>query len=345
MRASKNKVFVLGAGASKPAGAPLINEFFANGIFHLTHGNPFPDNLDKYKNFFAYLKNKYGFDINNPDPYKSEPFAFVENTKIDIEQVLSDIEEEISGGNKNMEDARKEAVRFIFITLENAVGDGSNNNCYPDFVKKKIDIFSNESTIITFNYEIMLERALPLGFFSYGIDIEKDKNITFPNYEKHYKNNLLLLKLHGSLNWAVCSQCSKMYLFWSQRYDDISKKKCESCSSNLEAVLIPPTRVKSNHLKNLWEGVGLEKLWKMAKEKITLADEITIIGYSFGEYDYEATGLILDAVKANIKKPVLYIADPTAEKIYSKIANSVLERNHFEKVCLFSGFKEYLTNS
>jgi len=345
MRASKNKVFILGAGASKPAGAPLINEFFANGIFHLTHGTAFPDKLDNYKNFFVYLKNKYGFDINNPDPYKSEPFAFVDNTKKNIEQILSDIEEEISGGSKNMEVARKEAVRFVFITLENAVKNGSNNNCYPDFVKKKIDIFNNESTIITFNYEIMLERALPRDYFSYGIDVDKENIIDFHSYQKFYKNNLLLLKLHGSLNWAVCSQCSKMYLFWSQRYDDILKKECKSCSSKLEAVLIPPARVKSHHLKNLWKRVGLEKLWKIAKEKITLAGEITIIGYSFGEYDYQATGLILDAIKANIKKPVLYIADPGAEKIYCKIANSVLERNHFERVCLFNGFKEYLTNS
>lgn len=345
MRASKNKVFLLGAGASKPAGAPLVKEFFANGISHLKRRTAFPDKLDNYKNFFAYLKNRYGFDINNPDPYRSEPFAFVENTKINIEQILSDIEEEISGGNKNVEDARKEAFRFVFLTLENAVKDGSNNDCYLDFVKKKIDIFSDDCTVITFNYEIMLERALPRGYFSYGIDVDRDKIINFCSYEKSYKNNLLLLKLHGSLNWAVCSQCSKMYLFWSQRYDDISKKKCESCSSNLEPVLIPPARVKSNHLKHLWKGVGLEKLWKMAKGKIAIADEITIIGYSFGEYDYEATGLILDTVKANMKKPILYIADPSAEKIYSKIANSVLERNHFEKVCLFSGFKEYLTNS
>jgi hypothetical protein len=345
MRDLKNKVFILGAGASKPAGAPLINDFFATGIFHLTHGTAFPDKLDNYKNFFAYLKNKYGFDINNPDPYKSDPFAFVENTKINIEQILSNIEEETSDGNKNMEDVRKEAVRFVFITLENAVKYGSNNNCYPDFVKKKVDIFNDESTIITFNYEIMLERALPRGCFSYGIDIDKDKIINFSSYEKSYKNNLLLLKLHGSLNWAVCSLCKKMYLFWSQRYDDISKKKCEGCNANLEAVLIPPTRVKRNHLKNLRKVIGLEKLWKMAKEKIIFADEITIIGYSFGEYDYEATGLILNNVKDNIKKPVLYITDPNAEKIYSKIENSVLERNHFEKVYLFNGFKEYLTNS
>ena len=224
--------------------------------------------------------------------------------------------------------------------------DGSKNNCYPDFVKKKIDISNNDHTVITFNYEIILERALPRGYFSYGIEIDKDKNITFPTYEKYYKNNLLLLKLHGSLNWAVCSQCSKIYLFWSQRYDDIFKKVCKSCNSNLEAVLIPPTRVKSNHLKGIWKGIGLEKLWRIAKEKITSADEITIIGYSFGEYDYEATGLILDAIKDNIKKPALYIADPNAEIIHSKIiAHSMLKRKHFEKVCLFSGFKEYLTNS
>lgn len=338
-----NKVFILGAGASKPAGAPLINEFFSEGIFHLKLGTASPDNLDNYKYFFEYLKTKYGFDI-----YKSDPLAFVEDTKINIEQILSDIEKEISSGNKYLEDTRKEAVRFVFITLENAVkyvSDGSKNNCYPDFVKKNIDIINNDCTVITFNYEIMLERALPRGYFSYGINVDKDNIINFPSYEKYYKGNLLLLKLHGSLNWAVCFNCKKIHLFWSQRYDDIFKKRCKSCNSNLEAVLIPPTRVKSNHLKGIWKGIGLEKLWRIAKEKITSAGEITIIGYSFGEYDNEATGLILDAIKANIKKPILYIADPNAEIIYSKIiAHSMLKRNHFEKVCLFSGFKEYLTN-
>jgi len=346
MYASINKVFILGAGASKPAGAPLINEFLGNGIFHLLHGEPHPDKLGNYKNFFAYLKDRHGFDIDDPAPYKSNPFAFVDNTKINIEQILSDIEEGISKGNVNLEKTRKEAVRFVFLTLENAVKDGSNNNCYPAFVKRKIDISNYESTIITFNYETMLERALPRGYYSYGIDIDKDKNITFPTYEKYYKNNLLLLKLHGSLNWAVCAQCSKMHLFWSKRYDNISKEKCKSCDSNLEAVLIPPTRVKSNHLKDIWKGIGLEKLWRIAKEKIISADEITIIGYSFGEYDYEATGLILDAIKANINKPALYVADPNAEIIHSKIiAHSMLKGNHFEKVCLFNGFKEYLANS
>ena len=63
--------------------------------------------------------------------------------------------------------------------------DGSKNNCYPDFVKKKIDISNNDHTVITFNYEIILERALPRGYFSYGIEIDKDKNITFPTYEKY----------------------------------------------------------------------------------------------------------------------------------------------------------------
>lgn len=339
-----NKVFILGAGASKPAGAPLINEFFSEGIVHLKHGTAFPDKLDNYKNFFAYLKTKYGFDINDRDPYKSDPFVFVKDTKFNIEQILSDIEEAISNGNKNLEDTRKEVVRFVFITLENAVKYGSNNNCYPDFVKKKIDISNNDCTVITFNYEIILERALPLGFFSYGIDIDKDKNITFPTYEKYYKNNLLILKLHGSLNWAVCFNCNKIHLFWSQRYDDIFKKRCKSCNSNLEAVLIPPTRVKSNHLKGVWKGIGLEKLWRIAKEKITSAGEITIIGYSFGEYDNEATGLILDAIKANIKKPILCIADPNVKEIFNKKIKVFVERRNYKDFIPFEGFREYIEN-
>jgi hypothetical protein len=294
-----------------------------------------------------YLKTKFEFDINNPDPYKSEPFAFVDNTRINIEQILSSIEEDIHNGNKELEKTRKEAVRFIYLTLENAIKDGpSPKNCYPDFVKK-INTSENDVAIITLNYETLLERALQRGSFSYGIPVDTNKIINFPSYETICNDKLLVLKLHGSLNWAICSSCNRIHMFWSQRYDDILKKICEECSTNLEAVLIPPTRFnKSSYLKNLWEGANLEKLWKIAGEKIVLADEITIIGYSFGEYDFDVTNLILNSIKANKKMPFLCIADPFAADKYGYIRSKLnINQNHFNKVSLFKDFGDYLSKN
>lgn len=339
MQALKNKVFILGAGASKPAGAPLLKDFLHDGMFHLNMGSAFPDYLGNYKNFLQYLKDKYGFDIHYLTHISHESVQFFNKTN--IEQVLSDIESD-EGSDKNLQNVRKEALHFVFLTLENAVSYGSTNNCYPEFVKQKFELCNDVITIITFNYETLLEEELPRGQFSYGVVADKDEK--FDSYEKSYKNNLLLLKLHGSSNWAVCSQCSKRYLYWSQRYDDIFKNKCDQCGAYLEAVLIPPTRSKSPHLKKLFQSCRLDKLWEMASERINLADEITIIGYSFSEYDYEATDLILNALRANLRKPRLYIADPDAELICSKIiSNNSLKQSHFEKVRLFNGFKEYLS--
>jgi len=338
----KAKVFILGAGASKPAGAPLVREFIGQGIFHLKNMSAFPDKLENYTYFLDFLKKKYGFDLYNQDPYKSDPFVVFKKT--DIEQVLSSIEEEIYNGNKDLIKVRKEAVRFVYLTLENAIKGGpSKSDCYPAFVGRKIDTLNNDYAIIMFNYEILLERALPRGCFSYGIDVDRDKIINFPSYEKSYKNNLLILKLHGSLNWAFCSKCNKIYLFWSQRYDHIVKKTCKHCKTNLEAVLIPPTRHKSSWSEKLWKGADLEKLWEIARKKIISADEITIIGFSLGDFDVEALSLITNSINTNEKIPNLYIADPNAEEIYDKIISKTsVDKNHFNKISLFENFREYL---
>ena len=78
----------------------------------------------------------------------------------------------------------------------------------------------------------------------YLVYVDENKIINFHSYQKSYKNNLLVLKLHGSLNWAVCSKCNKIHLFWSQKYDHIFEKRCEDCNANLEPLLIPPTIYK-----------------------------------------------------------------------------------------------------
>ena len=345
----KSKVFILGAGASKPAGAPLLKDIFPEGVFHLLQGTVSGDSLNRYTHFFDYLKDRFGYDVNSS---YSDPYGFVAYNDIDIEKILSAIDNEIfKNGIEGLKKVRDEAVRFVCLTLEQAIKAGAwKSDCSPDFISKKIDKTNDDCTIITFNYDILLEKALLnaslCSCFSYGIDVEKDNIRNFHSYERKYENNLLILKLHGSLNWAVCSQCNKLHLFFSQRYDDIFKNSCCNCNADLEAVLVPPTRFKEGkYLKKLWEVANLERLWKIAGEKITTADEIVIIGYSFNEYDKEAVSLIKESIKANSKNPNLYIVDVTPDGIYQRIfSKGFLEEHYFGEIVSFAGFREYLDN-
>jgi NAD-dependent SIR2 family protein deacetylase len=342
-----NKVFILGAGASKPAGAPLLKEIFIDGVFHLRMSSVSGDSLSRYPHFFGYLKERFDYDVHIQDP-----IGFVAYNDIDIEKILSAIDNEIfENGIEELKKVREEAVRFICLTLEQSIKYGPHkDNCYPDFVSQKINILKDDCTIITFNYEILLETALlyaSLGnCFSYGIEVEKDNIRNFSGYEREYKENLLLLKLHGSSNWAICSLCNKLHLFWSQRYDDIFKENCCSCGDSLEAVLVPPTRFKEGkYLKKLWEIANLEKLWQIAREKIATADEIAIIGYSFNEYDKDAVSLIKDSIEANSKNPKLYIVDVNPDGIYQRIfSKDFLGTHYFGEIVLFEGVREYLDN-
>lgn len=300
------------------------------------HGSAFPDSPTNYLRFIDYLNREYGFDPWSPDPFRRYPEIVFKG--INIEVIISSIDEKISKGDTGLKEVRREAVRFVYCTLEEAVKLLSNGNCYPDFVRKKIADLADEHIILTFNYEMIFEdaliRSLDRGCFSYEIDVDENKIINFPGYPKPYRNSVKILKLHGSLNWGFCQSCSKMHLFWFNSYLRIFEEKCVDCEGNLEPILIAPTRDKKLP-------IYLEKVWDIAKKKITVADEIFIIGCALNDYDKDALALIIDSIEANKKIPKLLIADPNAKKIEKKITSRI-PRNHFKRINLFEDFREYL---
>jgi len=339
----KIKVYLLGAGASTPA-APLLKQFLGQGLFHLRNGTASPDSSAKYDNFFEFLNQNYNVDPASCNP--SDLFILGQNT--DIEQILSLIDEKISGGNGNLAKTKAEAIRFVYLTLENSFKDHTGPNCYNRFIDEGIAKSDDEQIIITFNYETLLEKALVRNgtYFSYEINVDPDKIIDWPGYDKLYRqvNNLLILKLHGSLNWAICSKCPKIYLFSYSRYDDIFKEKCNDGKHHLEPVLIHPTRYKKSHnLQDIWQTADLEGLWEVAKDKIASADEITMIGLSLNPYDVEALNLMMDSMKLNKNRPDLFIVDKSAkERLHTILSETSVNKNHFNKIVLFDSFENYL---
>ncbi len=150
-----------------------------------------------------------------------------------------------------------------------------------------------------------LERADSI--FSYNWDtiadytLEKIKSSQLRNYSKllkndnidpkAYRNQGLLLKLHGSFNWMVC-QNTKCECYNKIR-DPFRKNtykllkihelwKCTNCGGlKLKPQIIPPVSNKMIHQNSF-----LKNQWLIAREKLLDVTELVFIGYSFPQTDY-----------------------------------------------------------
>jgi NAD-dependent SIR2 family protein deacetylase len=147
---------------------------------------------------------------------------------------------------------------------------------YPDTRPNRKD------TIITFNYDLVLDHALlRLGIRpNYHID----PHLLWVDEEPPAGKTIDLLKLHGSTNWGICASCNKKVMVLSQKMTNdpwnFRTLNCPACKSNaFQLLLIPPSWDKSEYQDIV------KRIWKQALEELKLATRICIVGYSMPEND------------------------------------------------------------
>lgn len=154
---------------------------------------------------------------------------------------------------------------------------------------------SRTASIVTFNYDIALDWAL----LSAGLQ----PNYGLPGNEIEASQSVPLLKLHGSLNWAVQESPAKpirsvnlrKYVQerrWGDVFSDRTEYVSVSVSSNLkecfsdepievqkEPLIVPPSWNKADYHS------ALSDVWAAAARHLTEASQIFVIGYSLPETD------------------------------------------------------------
>ncbi len=166
-------------------------------------------------------------------------------------------------------------------------------------------------TIITFNYDLVIETALTaLGIdWNYGtIDANDEKR---PSHERCVK----LLKLHGSINWARPSGSDNPR---SQIPDTRLLKDYETYRDLLGAryvpLIVPPTWQKN------FDG-ALAFVWDDAVKALTDATRIGILGFSIPASDGHFKYLIAAGLRNNIslRRVVFATKDPEgpAERLFA----------------------------
>jgi hypothetical protein len=174
-----------------------------------------------------------------------------------------------------------------------------------------------KDTVISFNYDMVLDRVLDKHIFPLAIDYVVNRQY-FNLVDPHHKSpayrlpRLKLLKMHGSIGFKVCKTCGIVVADNNKAPD-----QCVVCKSDLSensSLIIPPTWNKGEHRDHVNE------IWKESFKELSNARRIIIIGYSFPETDVFFKHLLGVSLSKNKKLEKFIVVDPN-EKVGEKFRN------------------------
>ena len=324
-----NKIFVIGAGASKGhtnGDFPIINEFFkiANKIKILSDsGNKIKP---KYEDLEKYVRENFNLDILKKN--------------INIEEVMTNLEIDIEKSDSyELIILRNKIINIIRSTLsklsEKAFHEDSEYNLF-------YKMLNNNDTILTYNWDLLLDnvlgREIIVPDYSKMFELEKKDNQQYLEMWKkltgirdlswgktdipyvNYQSEGYYLKLHGSIDWAYCPNrdCglySKVFAV-----NQLHKKHyCFECGSGVQYLIVPPVLNKDfRHIP------FMKKVWNFARNEISRTDEIIIWGYSLPPTDFYSKWLFRQT-KENLK--AVSIINPACFEKVKRKGKFIYEKN------------------
>lgn len=198
----RNRIIVLGAGFSRPAGLPLGSELFPKIYKRIEDQNGadniFQAELERYINYREICDN-----------------VSLQIEDIDFEDFLSFLDIEFALGLKGSDtwsedgnEAQVLAKKMIGQIIHEKTPSKEN---IPDLYLKFADNLMPGDFIITFNYDVLLERALEAVEKPYRLFPHRYKEIgRHSNIVDSSKDEVVVLKMHGSLDWFSRATYSKL---------------------------------------------------------------------------------------------------------------------------------------
>jgi SIR2-like protein len=340
------RVFILGAGFSKPAGMPLATELL-----------PLLENkldLDEMRSWIGQLKRTLAWLEGN----EQQPEYF----KLNIEQVFHyahfDIELNRIGqhlekvGRHDGPDTAWNAAHSIEAWLSYLERDLCevihDQQLQADLtsIERWAQCISEYDSIVTFNYDTLTEQALNRSkiTWSHGLPLEKPRKIK-------------VLKLHGSIDWVVSdrpqsfSKCDLLFdkinlnrseeftgaveedrrLWRCQTQDQLRSwiagqdfRQLHEQGRMLDSVGIAGL----GSYKQLHQIPGLGCVWQGALQAMHQADHVIVVGFSLSDFDAMAQMKFSDVVRRRQENgcPLqVSVIDPGIEK-------NEQARNRFQRV-------------
>ncbi len=285
------ELFVFGAGASHasggtPLGKDLVWNYYedCSTLYAIgSNGRPTEADLeDKYREFtdlgvfFQKIQNRYP-KLSEISQKWDKAMRAGEYFVVDIEKqyYIDEIIEDLIHDEKYADDIY--LIKRVVSQHISKTSDIHRNDFYKKFVKSLKNKGRDEVSIISFNFDCLLENDLNERiYFDYHIKFEDiDSRRCF------YKpgQGFLLIKLHGSLDWKVDTRTGKMTLLPVEWHESYGGEPC---------IFLPHEQANQR----------INQLWKTATEFVQNAERISFIGYSMPNYDRDA----IELFKSNMQK-------------------------------------------
>jgi len=271
-------VYVLGAGASyASAGTPLGYELVWD---HQASSHAFGLSSEPFRKFLrlceCYFPELQGA-LQLFEEHERESFLFFGDSARQWDMYCADelLSILIAEGNTENISLLRTLIAEHIIT---AGFDRCNclYNSFADYVTSQ----AAQPFIISLNFDFKLERALRKpraqpSVLDYGMLFDWTKEGPGPSRPA---KTLPIAKLHGSLHWAFCSSCESLGLHFPHLHPGHYRKAiCPVCSNTpLEPFIVMPHEEVPHKVVDVWE---------KATQALQEAAAVTIIGYSFPEYD------------------------------------------------------------
>jgi hypothetical protein len=291
---SKN-VIILGAGTSAGFGAPVMSNFL-DVAMELYSKNLCGNHKNSFERVFKAISklqavhSKSEMDLHNIESI----FTSFELAKTiskmpgvaegEIDQLIEDLKLVICS-------TLQHTIKFP-VTEHGIIRPPEEISIFINAIIDRDRIQGNlDTSVITFNYDILLEMGL-LGT-GVGVDYEIAK-------EEAKSEKLPILKLHGSLNWTTDLENDEIIPWfvsnYAERIDRLNLMHHRSVSVPIgeqlhkmptptgrkidgKPVIVPPSWNKSDHHRTI------SKVWTRAAKELSDASSIYIIGYSLPETD------------------------------------------------------------
>jgi DNA-directed RNA polymerase subunit RPC12/RpoP len=252
----------------------------------------------------------YGLEYNSG-------LGFLDDEALDLETVMTYLnlrrqlfESRVQEG-VTAEDILKELAAYVILRAL----QGPECNLHRRLARR----MNPNDVILSFNYDTVFDAALRrekkiddgsycVPFYGVMRDVGSEK-IT------NVAGTTELIKLHGSLNWAKCVECSALNLVESplsiihleKGGPDLKCPRCGGGKSSQKVVIIPPLQSKE------YSDDPFRFLWMHAAKKLQGITRIVAIGYRFSGNDRATEILLRYGIGPNTKVQVQFINKSTTE--------------------------------
>jgi hypothetical protein len=196
-------VYILGAGFSRPAGLPLANELWPEirrraEVTTGRAGQHFKEDLQDYIDY----KRACDGEVLSPENVQFEEFlAF-----LDVEHYLG-----LRGPDTWSSDGNETQILVKTLIGEILTERTPQKEQIPDLHLEFARLLKPQDIVLTFNYDVLLERALDAAGVAYRLFPSRLKEVRSGGaVVDDSREEVIVLKMHGSVDWFDRTQYDKL---------------------------------------------------------------------------------------------------------------------------------------